>query len=212
MGTPVDTKGKQPLIEFRHPVGRYFIVFPDLRMELAMAPVKYEVAEYLAYHAWLGTPFHTRIPCYPRNTPYPRPNVSYPEERSLDIPFAYSWGEDQEVAIPQQKEEAVMATTVTVKARAWGAIVKITKKTEGEEGHNIETQEIDLGSNTTRDFTIGENERIEVEMGAAPPEGGQGDGEEPAPNPFDHDGDGKPGGSLPEAQRLKPTDADTDTD
>lgn len=210
MGTPVDTKGKQPLIEFRHSVGRYFIVFPDLRMELAMAPTEYEVAQYLAYHSWLGTPFHTRIPCYPRNTPYPRPNVAYPADKAISIPFAHVWEWDNEVAIPQQKEEVIMATTVTVKARAWGAIVKITKKTEGEEGHNIETQEIDLGSNTTRDFTIGENERIEVETGAAPPAGGQDIPETFAK--FDHDGDGHPGGSLPKAQRLKPTDADTDTD
>lgn len=199
MGTPTDTKGKRPIIEYRWPVKRYFIVFPDLGVELAMAPKEYEVAYYLAYHSSLGTPFHTRIPCYPRNTPYPRPNVSYPAEVPMRIDLIE--GQGQEVAIPQQKEEATMATTVTVKARAWGALVKITKKSEGEEGHNIEAQEIVLPSNTTRDFIICEHERIEVEMGAAPPAGGQDIPETFAK--FDHDGDGHPGGSK---KKAKPAD------
>jgi hypothetical protein len=211
MGTPTVTKGHKPIIEYRRYVGRHFVVFPDLGVELSMAPAEYEVARYLAYHAWLGTPFHTRIPCYPRNTPYPRPNISYPREAILGIPVVEVEGVGAiEVAIPQQKEEAAMATTVTVKARAWGALVTITKKTEGAEGHNIENQDFEIPGNTTRDFTIGEGEKIEVQMGNAPPPGGQDTEEKPA-DPFDHDGDGKPGGSPKGGLKKKP-DHDDDID
>lgn len=193
MGVPPTTKGRRVLIEYRVYVGRHFVVFPDLGVELAMAPRKLVIAQYLAYHAWLGSPFHTHIPCYPQNTPYPRPNIIYPREVDLKIPVMVVTGGFKEVAIPQQKEEAAMATTITVKARAWGALVTITKKSEGQEGHNIETQDFELPGNTTRDFTIGEGEKIEVEMGTAPPAGGQDIPDDFAK--FDHDGDGHPGGS-----------------
>lgn len=172
MASIVNTQGHSPLLEYREDSGRYFIVFPGLDVELSMAPREYGVAYYLAYHSSLGSPFHNHIPCFPRNTPYPRPNIIYPDEVPMAINLVDSSGKALEVAIPQQKEEAVMATTVTVKARAWGALVIVTKKTEGEEGHNVETREHEVPANTTQDFVITEGERIQVEMGAAPPAGG----------------------------------------
>lgn len=92
-----------------------------------------------------------------------------------------------------------MTTTVRVKARAHGAIVSIRSKGD--------TTELEIPANTDRDFHLDDGDTLEVTQGAEPKieeanprpfedEAVPGAAENDALiKPFDHDGDGKPGGS-----------------
>lgn len=85
-----------------------------------------------------------------------------------------------------------MTTTVRVKARAHGALVSIRTKDNA-----ANALELEVPANTDRDFHLGEGDTIEVTQGAEPKvEAVSGAAENDALiKPFDHDGDGKPGGS-----------------
>lgn len=57
-----------------------------------------------------------------------------------------------------------MTATVTVKTRAWPAVVTIKSKTEGAEGHNVETDDTDIAARTSMDFTIDESLELSVRV------------------------------------------------
>lgn len=53
-----------------------------------------------------------------------------------------------------------MTTTVRVQARAWGATVVTSRATEGEEGHNVAEETVELGAHQDRNFQVEEGETI----------------------------------------------------
>lgn len=61
-----------------------------------------------------------------------------------------------------------MTTTVVVKARAHGALVTVTEKSEGDEGHVVSSQEVEVEPNTDRSFHIHQHQAISVIEGKPP--------------------------------------------
>lgn len=61
-----------------------------------------------------------------------------------------------------------MTTSVLVRARAWGALATVRKATEGDEGHNIESTDYEIGAHEDREFHLSEGETLEVRQGNAP--------------------------------------------
>lgn len=71
--------GHLPVVEHRRRVDRFFVVYPDLQVELVMGFVHRWTACELALNTYAGTPFYTAIPTVPYGTPYPRPWLDYPD-------------------------------------------------------------------------------------------------------------------------------------
>lgn len=57
-----------------------------------------------------------------------------------------------------------MTTSVVVKARAWGATVVTRTATEGQEGHNIDEQTVELGAHEDRTFHIPSGGKMTFEV------------------------------------------------
>lgn len=57
-----------------------------------------------------------------------------------------------------------MTATVTVKTRAWPAIVTIKSKTEGAEGHNVDTDDTEVAARTSMDFVVDESLELSVRV------------------------------------------------
>jgi len=74
-----------PFVEYRPSVNKYFVVYPDINVELVMAFDYPESAVELALHTYAGTPFFTEIPVVPRGTLYPRPWLLYPPVLPLNV-------------------------------------------------------------------------------------------------------------------------------
>lgn len=79
--------GIAPTVEYRSRVDRYFITYPSVGLELAMAFENKYTAREIALNAFAGTPFFQMIPTVPYKTPYPRPGLSYPKLPGPDIPL-----------------------------------------------------------------------------------------------------------------------------
>jgi len=88
-----------------------------------------------------------------------------------------------------------MTTSIRVEARAHGAHVSL-RTVSGSENTDIEIE-----PNTSQDFHIVEGYILEVKQGEPPittlEEHFEEEEAKGAVDPFDHDGDGKPGGSKP---------------
>lgn len=87
MSPRLDTKGHQPTVEYRSSVGRYFIVYESLGVELAPVFRHKYAAQEVAINAFYGEPFFTMIPTVPIGTEYPRPNILPCEVKTLEIPL-----------------------------------------------------------------------------------------------------------------------------
>lgn len=74
----IDLIGHLPVVEHRKSVDRFFVVYPDLDVELVMGFVHRWTACELAINTYAGTPFYTMIPVVPYQTVYPRPWMEYP--------------------------------------------------------------------------------------------------------------------------------------
>lgn len=81
----IDLIGYMPSVELRLSVDKHFVVYPDLGVELVMAFNHLLTAQEMAINIYHGTPFYTAIPVVPRNTPYPRPWLVYPELTLLPV-------------------------------------------------------------------------------------------------------------------------------
>lgn len=53
-----------------------------------------------------------------------------------------------------------MTTTVKVMARAWGALVNVSRASEGAVGHNIASEDFELSAHEDRRFDIEEGETV----------------------------------------------------
>jgi len=73
---------QKAVVEYRSSSDRYFICYPDLKMELVMAFKSKQTAAEIAINAEAGTPFFTMIPTVDYDTPYPRPDYEYPPVRN----------------------------------------------------------------------------------------------------------------------------------
>lgn len=83
--TRQELTGHTPVVEYRASVGKFFVVYPDLDLELVMAFDNRGAAFELAKSSYLGIPFFTIIPTVIYQTPYPRPWLSYPTDQVLSI-------------------------------------------------------------------------------------------------------------------------------
>lgn len=81
----LDTKGHQPIVEYRPSVERYFILYESLGVELAPAFTHRYTAQEVAINAFYGVPFFTMIPTVPIGTVFPRPNLLMPKVGPLEI-------------------------------------------------------------------------------------------------------------------------------
>lgn len=88
MSARLDTKGIQPVVEYRSALGRYFITYPELGVELAPAFNHKWTAFEIAVNAFHGTPFFTMIPTVAYGTEYPRPGLVMPRLRPMDVPLS----------------------------------------------------------------------------------------------------------------------------
>lgn len=79
------TSGHLPVVEYRSEVGRYFITFPDLAVELAPAFAHKYTALEIAINVYNATPFFTMIPTVPYDTEYPRPGLVMPPMQPVDV-------------------------------------------------------------------------------------------------------------------------------
>jgi len=79
--------GHLPVIEYRSDVGRYFVTYPTLNLELAMGFELPQTANEVAENAYYGTPFFTLIPAVYYGTPYPRPGMVMPSMGRLNLTF-----------------------------------------------------------------------------------------------------------------------------
>lgn len=87
MSKRLDTTGHQPVVEYRSSADRYFITFPDLKVELAPAFRGKQTAHEIAVNCFYGVPFFMMIPTVPHGTEYPRPGMVMPRIRPVDIGF-----------------------------------------------------------------------------------------------------------------------------
>lgn len=83
----VDLKGHLPTVEYRRSVDRYFVTYPDIKVELVMAFAHKQTALELAINTYHATPFYTAIPVVPHGTAYPRPWLLYPRSLMLPVPL-----------------------------------------------------------------------------------------------------------------------------
>jgi len=85
----VDLKGHLPKVEYRPDSQRFFVVFPELKVELVMGLVHRWTACEIGLNVYHGTPFYTHIPCVDYRAPFPRPWLVYPTPvvESLDLVF-----------------------------------------------------------------------------------------------------------------------------
>jgi len=77
--------GVTPTVEYRTKSERYFVTYPSVGLELAMAFENKYAAREIAIHAHAGTPFFQMIPTVVYGTEYPRPGLLYPELPDLEI-------------------------------------------------------------------------------------------------------------------------------
>lgn len=90
MSQRLDTKGHQPIVEYRSSLDRYFILYESLGVELAPGFKNKWTAHEIAVNAFYGVPFFTMIPTVPIGTRYPRPNLVMPRLHPVDIAFRVS--------------------------------------------------------------------------------------------------------------------------
>lgn len=83
----IETTGHVPFIEFRPSVGKHFVVFPSLGMEMAPAFMFKVTAHEIATNSMHGTPFFQMIPLVPYRSPYPRPGLIMPKLVKLDLEY-----------------------------------------------------------------------------------------------------------------------------
>lgn len=83
--TRLITTGYTPVVEYRSKVDRYFITYPDLKVELAPAFTHRLTAQEVAINAFYGVPFFQMIPTVDYGTVYPRPGLVMPKIRPLAI-------------------------------------------------------------------------------------------------------------------------------
>lgn len=76
-------------VEYRSSVNRYFVVYPDLLLEVAIGFEHKFAAAEIAKNTVAGTPFYTLIPCVAYGTPYPRPWLDYPSVSCIEIPLRF---------------------------------------------------------------------------------------------------------------------------
>lgn len=85
MTSRFSAEGIMPVVEYRSSVDRYFVTYPDEKIELAPAFKHKEAAREIAVNGYFGVPFFTMIPMVPYRAPYPRPGLVMPKIRQLEI-------------------------------------------------------------------------------------------------------------------------------
>ena len=87
MPARVDVTSRSPTVEYRPGLNLYFIVFDELRLELAPAFAHKITAHEIAINCYYGVPFFTMIPTVPYGTPYPRHGLLMPRIHPVEIPL-----------------------------------------------------------------------------------------------------------------------------